>query len=641
MIQFTGNNYLKLPEANPIAFVFNTISVNTTGVSTIAFTNVSGVTGFSFLLSGQNIYLKSTAINKCISSYNTGQSFSLSGTYISGTNNSYLDFYVRDLHINSWQESLPSNLYHLHVNVASGDTMTIDSQMYCNPIIFNLNLPSSYVVNTTFTGSISTNTKFWVLGSTTTFLQSYQTLLGIDPIIASVSATTPLTLTIPDLDDSSQDYEITAQSYWTTDIGTQIVQAETNRMGNEENILNNFELLSTQTNISGLFDGIWSGETFIYSDFPEYATYNFQYDSMNTSGIYLTNQSVLIQLQPSSPTNGQTYKSEYITGFILTNSGNYQSPPAVVFNNYYYATGLTQSWNTLMFSSGCSGNIPFYATGGGGTGASGYLLTLPISLTNLYVSGNALYNLITGVNMVNIGTNYTGSPNIIVQTGVYGNCYDVPVHYGYNIYYFNPLNTSGALSPQATFLTGIVLTTTGVSGNYYVTGLEVTNIGYGYNASRTPYCAFLRQSGDTFTGNASGTFQLKATGLYNINNYWTIYTGWSNNTLSPLISGLSGVLYNTQRFFSVVLQCSGLDNTSGIVSQLSLLPLQGTGLSYFITGTKYYSGDPYFLKKKLNPELLLVPISGDLSFLTTQSDLDSVYSNYTSNQGLNIGDLDF
>ena len=641
MLQLSGNNQLKIPEANPFGFVFNSISVLTTGVSSISFANASG-TSISFILSGQNIYLKSSGINKCISSYNTGQSFSLSGTYLSGNSGYYfMDFYVRDLHINSWQELLPSNLFLLNINVASGDLLNIDAQMYCNTINSSLNLPFSYEAFSNFTGNIITNTNYWILGSNTTYINSYQSLLSTDNIIAPVKTTLPLILNINDLDNSYQDYQVKSQSYLTTNIGSSVLTGNIYRSGNEENILDTFELLNTTSNISGLFNGIWSGETFIYSDFPEYLTLNFEFSEMNISGIYSTNQNIFINFQPYLPLNNQTYYSEYITGFVLTNSGNYVNPPTVMFNNYYFTTGMTQQWATMLFSSGCSGNIPFYTTGGGGTGASGIIQVLPVTLSNLYVVGNAIYNIVTGTSMYSSGTNYTGIPNIIIQTGIYSNCYDVPTHYGTNLYSFTPINTSGAISPQAQWLTGIVLTTTGVTGNYYVTGLEVTNIGYGYNASRTPYCTFIRSSGDSMTTNASGFFQLKATGLYNINNYWTIYTGWTNQSVSPLVSGLSGILSANERFFSIVLQCSGLDNTSGIVSQLTIQPSLGSGITQLITGTKYYTGDPYFLKKKLNPELLLVPVSGQLSFLSSQSDLDNYYANFTASPGINVGDLNF
>lgn len=133
---------------------------------------------------------------------------------------------------------------------------------------------------------------------------------------------------------------------------------------------------------------------------------------------------------------------------------------------------------------------------------------------------------------------------------------------------------------------------------------------------------------------------MKSSGIYNVNNVWNIYTGWSNSDLSLLQSGFSGVFPTTNRFFSISLQCSGLDNTSQIVNKLSVLPSLGSGIVQYITGTKYFSSDPYFLKKKLNYQLGVL-LSGDLSFTTSQTDLDTIYSSFNSNQTIDLGDLNF
>lgn len=644
-MKLSGNNTLQLPEVNAFSFIFDNLSVSTTGISKIAFSTQSGVTGFSFVLSGQNIYLQSSGINKSISSYNINESFSISGNNLSGVSGyNYLDFYVNGLGINAWQELLPQNLYLLNINVASGDVLNLNAKLYAKNININLNLPNSYQALGGTTGTINTDTSFWITNSNTVFSQSYQPLLNIDTIIAPVKVNNPLSLVLTDLDDSSQDYTMSIQSYLSSNIGPTGLLETITRTGNVASTISSFELLNNNFNVSGLFDGIWSGNNFVYSDFPEYSTFNFEYSIMDTLGNYSSNQSILIKFEPSTPVNGSGYTSEYITGFNLITGGKYLYPPTPVFNSYYFVTGLTQSFASMLFSSGCTGSIPVTFTGGGGNGASGDILLAGVTLANLYQSGNLVYYIATGANFPSQGTNYTGIPTAIFKTGIYSNCYDVPAHFASNLYSFTSLNSSGSLGPQAVSLSGLVLTNTGVfSGitGFTVTGLDITNMGHGYNASRMPLVTFLRQSGDTLTGNASGTFQLKATGLYNINNFWTIQTGWTNGDFAPLQSGLSGILTNNQRFFSIQLQCSGLDNTTGIVSKLSVLPSQGSGIVQLVTGTKYYSDDPYFLKKKLNPIETLVPISGDLSFLTTQSDLDNLYNDFVSSEGIDLGDFDF
>jgi hypothetical protein len=644
MITLSGlNNSLLMPEINQLQFIFDTLSVQTTGVSSINFAN-STSTGFSFVFSGQNIYLKSSGINKKISSYNLNESINLSGNCLYGNGHNYLDFYVGDIHINSWDEIIPTGLKFVNINVATGDSMVFNLQLFSAPINYNFNMPASYTAFGQTTGVVTTDTNFWILNSNTTFSQSYQPLLSFDTITAPVKTNAPLNLVLNDLDDSSQDYSVNIISNLNSNIGDLVLVGTINRTGNNESSILAFDCLTDNNSISGIFDGSWGNDTFTFNDSTEYLTLNYEYSDMTINGEYDTTQSIMVKFEPYSPLNGQFYTSEYITGFYLTSSGQYSSQPSVVFNNYYYITGISQNYSSLLFSSGCTGNIPVVFTGGGGSGASGYLQLGSITVANLYQAGNHTYFIVTGGVFNNYGTNYTGIASGIIQTGNYGaSCYDVPQFYNNNLYSFTSFASTGILSPQATALTGLVLGTTGSMGSftgYFVTGLDITNIGYGYNASRTPSCAFIRQSGDNLSVNASGTFLMKSSGIYNVNNVWNIYTGWSNSDLSLLQSGFSGVFPTTNRFFSISLQCSGLDNTSQIVNKLSVLPSLGSGIVQYITGTKYFSSDPYFLKKKLNYQLGVL-LSGDLSFTTSQTDLDTIYSSFNSNQTIDLGDLNF
>lgn len=645
MITLSGNNRLQMPEVNQFSFTFDPLFVQTTGASNIIFSNSSGVTGFSFLLSGQNIYLKSSGINKKVCSYNLNEAITLSGAAINGPSGyNYLDFYVNGIHINAWQELVPTNVSLINVNVATGDSLSLNLKLNSNNINYSFNLPNQYTAFGSTSGTISSDTNFWILNSSTIFSQSYQSLLSADTIIAPVKTNQPLVLTLNDLDDSSQDYNVEMTSYITSNIGEFVLDDTIARTGNNASSMTNFRLLSNSNNISGLFDGNWSGNNFVFNDTPEQTLFNYEYSKMDVNGNYDTNQKILIKYEAVNPLSGQSYPSEYITGFKLNGSGQYSYPPDVVFNNYYYITGISQAYNSLLFSSGCTGNLPVIFTGGGGNGASGYLQIAQVTLANLYQAGNAVYSVVTGGVFNYLGSNYTGIASGVVLTGIFGNtCYDVPRFYNSGAYSFIKFNNTGVLSPQASFLTGFVLGMTGLIGTgtgFFVTGLDISNIGYGYNASRTPSVTFIRQSGDLYSSNASGTLLLKATGNYNMGSVWTIYTGWTNNNLYPLESGLSGVFSTQNRYFTISLNCSGLDNTSGVINKLSVLPSFGSGNVQLVTGTKYFSTDPYFLKKKLNTKSNIV-ISGDLSFLMTQTELDTIYSSYTSNLSLDLGDLDF
>jgi hypothetical protein len=178
--------------------------------------------------------------------------------------------------------------------------------------------------------------------------------------------------------------------------------------------------------------------------------------------------------------------------------------------------------------------VIFTGSNGYGAKGSGVLATRKIYLQNVYDAGINSYYVPTSFSVTTGGTGYLTSPLGILQTGVYANCYDVPSKNGYNYLIYRPFNGYGTIDYHAGYLTGIVLTTTGlVDGGlqtgYLVTGIDITNAGFGYNINAFPKMSFVRSGADTLTKNATGAFTIKQSGLYDFTGHWSIKTGLSGD----------------------------------------------------------------------------------------------------------------
>lgn len=650
-MNLTGNNLLILPEVNQLIYSLQNISVQTSCINTINFLNHSGSGIFSYILSGRKIFYQNPIVTRNIGNYMENQTVTISGNSLTNPSNTgynYLDHTVNGVQINDFLENLYSKVYSLQINVASGDSMNIDIFLNSTPINYFFDFPVAYGASGNFNATFNTDTSFWVLGTNTTFGSSYQSLFNLDPFIGPISANSPTILTLTDEDPSDIDYTINFQSYFNSNIGNFIIDNSINRTGNQEMVATQFTDLTENFVLSGEFDGIWSNNAFTFSNTPEVISNNYLYIQTNALGSSLTGQNISIDFKPVSPLNGGNYQAQYITGFQLQGSGEYLTPPTVTFPTYYYVTGIAQSLSSMLFSSGCTGNLPITFTSSTGANASGYLSLFSVVLQNIYQTGIVPYNIPIAFNLLNSGTGYFVPPTAILQTGIYNNCYDVPTYYNQNISIFNKFNTVGLTELEAAYLTGAVITTTGlVSGGqltgFLVSGLDIYNIGYGYdNIYLKPTVTFIRQSGDTLTHNASGLLLNKLSGIYNFTGVWTVSTGWTTSNLYP-ISGISpdtGNITITQNYFTVSLSCSGLDNTSNVITELTLNSSDGTLLTEYFTGSQYYNSNPYFLKKKIDVAELISPSGSVLDFLTSQSDLQSFYSSsaFTS---ASLGDLNF
>ena len=646
-MKFTGTNILYTPQVPQINYLFKGIVVNSTGVYSFV-TNQSlpfvpsGNSSSLFQLSGNQIIDPS---GRFISTYNTGESFSISGWVNYPTNNRYL---VINSIVNSTLESNTNSVLNsLSIICPTGANLSCDIKIYSPPVTTNVSF-SNFTVDGLTTGNISTDTCMYAQGGSMVFYQSYESLITGAPLLGYVDTRFPNILFYSDNDTSFCDDTFKFNYYFDTSYAQVISTILLNRTGLYNSGITIFSDLTTDTGIfSGLFNGFWSGSGFYYQDTPSTNVFNYQLSLSDDAG---NPYPKIGYYSISIPSLSTMVTANYITGFQLTASGEYLTPPNIQVTNYFYSTGIQQNLSTLLFSSGCTGNLPVYFSGisGMGTGASGYLTLFAVLFSGVYSTGFQQFNLVSQYISLNNGTGYIIPPKAFVNTGIYGSsCFDVPNTSGLNYSWFSPFRTFGATQVEAGYFTGVPLCTTGlVSGGaltgYIVTGINVYNIGTGYNTGLLPTITFLRQDIPTgLTKNASGVLYLKTGTMVNLSN-WSVYTGIAGYGLS--LAPMSSSIYMDQftNYLTIQLSCSGLDISVPISGTITMNMSNMFLYSNFFY-SKYFSTDPGFLKKNSNP-LVVYSTTANLSFSLLQSDLDNLYSSagYTDNNWpFQLGDFDF
>lgn len=595
-----------------------------------------------FNFSNQKIF---NTEGKTIGTFNINEPFSISGFLDTGT---YQYFVNGDL---ISPRSLKNNYTssNLFVDI-TGTSFSSDIKLSCSPINYAINVNDSFTALSNLTGSITNNssTKFKVFSSEIFPFQSNEAMLS-GQISGAVSGSNSLGFSLTDLNESRLDSNLKFQLNLNTNIGVLSKEFAVNRVSGMDLLVRTLIGNSGGVVLSGLFDG--SGQIpnkFTFINSSESTTQSYYINTSDLRG-NAKNSSVSIKLEPVYPSSGSAYRSDYVTGFNLLSSGRYQHIPTPIFTGYYYIDGLDYNLGSILLSSGCSGNVPIIFSGvNGGSGASGYLVSNRVLLNNVYDVGTHSYYIPQSFQMMSGGTGYVQTPVSIVRTGIFANCRDVAAAYGYSNYGFTTFNGNGKLVPSASYMTGIVKYTTGfVSGGlsgtgYFITGLEWTNQGSGFNQTLYPKVVFQRNALDTYTGNASGVMLLKQSGLYDFS-FWGVNTGLSSKILTGL-NGFSGQinLNPTDNYVSVQVNYSG-DNTENLVAKLTISMSGGSSIETLVTGKKYYDITTGFLKKKNNLNPILFQEGSDLSFLLTQDELDNYYSSesFLGNQIPQDGDLEF
>lgn len=624
-----------------MGFVFSGLTINGTGVAEIGFSGQGNI--LKFLFRSNRIF---SPDSKFVGSYNLNEPITLDGNIDTGRYQFSLD---GDLIANRKTKS-NFTIQRFFVNTTGAELIS-NVKLYCDTIPYTISTAENFNALSSLTGIVGNDSplNFRVFRSSLTYYQSSSELLS-GTITGNVTGnSTGLSFSLSDANTSRFDSQLRFILSLDTSIGKLSGTFVSNRVSGLDYIVRKLTTSSTGVVMSGLFDGTGRlANRFIFTPVPLSSFLNY-YASISDLRGQQQDKSFNIKIENLSHTEGQAYKSEYVTGFTLTNSGEYLQVPTVKFTGYYYVSDLDWNLSTMILSSGCTGNLPVTFSGLGGVGASGEILSKRTFLSGVYGVGVNIFYLPYQFNLLSGGTGYLQTPTAFIFTGKYPNCFDVAKNSGSASIYV-PFSGSGELTPSAAYLTGEVLYRTGlVSGGqltgYIVTGLEITNPGSGYNSIYVPRLSFIRQTGDTLITGATGAFSLKASGTYSLTGNWAIKTGVSNGNLAYM-TGASGILNlsSTQNYFTVQINFSGNDNTEPLSTRVTVSMVSGSSIVHNISGIKYYDTTTGFLKKKNNLEATRFIEGSLLSFSLTQSDLDNYYSSseFINNSfTIDYGDLDF
>ena len=615
-MQFTGTSSVLLPQVSQFSFALTGLKVSNTGIVNFNFYD-TGTGVFTFGLSGGLI-----STNKTISTYNTVDRSFISGYLQSGVLTYLINGVVGQQNVtfsklNKITVQAPSTVVACNLNVSA------------NQINYSLSFPSSYKYFGSITGSLVSDTAFPINSVQVFSFNSRQNLLTANYAtgLSIVSGTNSIVLN--DVDNSffeyQNDFDVTMPATF-GDVGNEFSAYRSGIIN--QSVLSLSPSTGNTYAQTSLFDGSWSGTTFTYSDNPLVYNLGFNYSNFAYNGV--PNASTLtVAFYPLTPLNGSGYQAQYITGLTIATGGNYSSPPTAQFSQYYYVTGLQNSLQSFLFSSGCSG-IPVTFSGGSPTsGASGSLVLKQVRLSGVYGAGVNTFKIISGYSGISSGLGYQSAPNFVLGTG--GGCYSLPDVSGAQTAQFRFASGLGAIYAQAAGLTGLVLTSGSLSG-YVVTGIQVTNIGFGYSASFPPNLTFQRVSGDVRTGNASGTFSYKTTGNYQFNNIWDVAVnlGTGLNSLTEYtgyFSGSMNVFGNGN--LGLQIKCTNLDNTSAVsgllVTRLTVgsQTITNQQVIYQTRTFDLYTGA---LLPFSSPQISVIPLS-DLNYILSQDPYDSAFQN--------------
>jgi len=617
----TGINYLYLPQVSGFYFDLSNITLSDfNNPVTFSFIDKSS-NSFSFQFLSGYVYDNS---GKIISSCNLSDYQAING---------YIGNNILNYQINGIFNKIPlpfNNLNILYIS-SSSTTVNCDVSINSNPINYSVSFPNTYNVSGQLVGIINSDTNFTVYNPNLLFYNnSFQLLTPPSSVFTINSGSNSFPL--QDVDPVSVSYLNTFSLGLTSSFGDIGGKFSSNRQVYATNLLTLSDYDSNVYYQDSLFNGSWSGNSFSYSDNP--LNYNLSFNTIY-GDIFGDSLPSIVSIKYESlyPIDNSGYASSYVTGFNLTNSGLYSgSAPSASFTNYYYVTGLEKANESFLFSSGCSNQILTTFSGGSPSGnASGYLNLVNVYLSGIYGSGVKNYKAVTNYSALNSGSGYKFSPSIILATG--GSCYSLPDYSGIELGQFKKISGSGSLLSQAGGLYGEVLTSQitgsgGVVTGYRVTGLNLTNIGYGYGSSYPPTVSFIRSTGDPLTSNASGTLSYKSTGLYNFTGFWTTTVG--SSTL-PIYSAGGKNYYSGnfqlgqfQNYINLGVAVSGLDNTSPVTGLLTVYLSDGfTGVSAQRLIFQSRSFNSYTGALLPNPSLISYTPPPDLSGVFQQNQLQS------------------
>jgi hypothetical protein len=626
---FNENKFRLIPQSKYVVFDLQNLYLNnSTGVAEIGVSGQGQMLCFSFV-SGRILDPQ----KRFIGSYRPDEETSIRAELSDNVYRYYID---SGLFCDG--ESKNSIVYkYFFVNV-TGCSLSVNPYLYAPQPNVSIQFENEFRAGTFATGRVVNNSDI----SFQIFDSSYIFKNGDKPsfnkrISGAVSGNASFGFQLPDITSGALDGPVPFTFNLETSYGGLTSDFVLNRVsGVTGNFLISgiFDFINTDvlTPFTGLLTGGAQNCQFLFVKNSElFEDQQIVYEAYNSNGSEIS-KTFKCQLSPIFPSGySATFTGDFITGARVTNSGIYQQFPDLEFISYYSIKNIDFAINNL-FSSGCRGAaipISFLVSSGLGTGASGEALLKPVSL-NIY--GNNTFYTITGINMFSGGTGYNYAPSVVLNTGsIASDCFDVSAVSG-NQYIYAPFSGSAIMNPLASYLfaeafynTGVTGFVTGVEYVYIqATGIEITNIGSGYNSVYLPKMVFHRKSDDIFNSiaidsglNASGQFYLNASGqTVQFSGIWRLCTGENVDSLTDVPfyqgTGYSGEALLSSTSNSVLFRTFYIQTTNNnpIQSKLSLLLQDNSLFSCMLRGVNIFNKETGYLKVIQEPS----GDAGDIDF---------------------------
>lgn len=484
---------------------------------------------------------------------------------------------------------------------ASG--LNCDISVYHPSISYSILLANNFIPKGTVTGIFNnySDSEIKIFSSNITLYgdgNNLQFLTG--NVTGNVAAGQSLNFNLYDTSDIIRDESYSVKLELVSNIGLIRSDWTVNRISGYSEVYYNLSQSSNNLLISNTFSGISGLNSFSYSGQNESLSNFYNYRAYTSNGLDVV-KNLSISLTPVSPLENDPYSYSYISGYYLNSSGLFSGEcPQLKVTGYHSVTGIDFVKSGILFSSGCQGDIPFtlQSVDGYGIGGSGLIKGMLKKYLGIY--DNDWKFLVTGFQILNSGTGYTQLPIIVPLTGVYSNCYDVPTYFDSEQYTFKKFTGIPVLHSLADWATGETICYNTGDSLYRVSGIAITNPGFGYNSSNyIPLNNFYVTSG-TITIPASGIFLFNSgISIYNLSGHWSIETGLTQGTLYQTtgydLTNEIGTLDN-----SLVIKINYIPKlgSDDCVTKLTLTSEDEQKVEQFLTGRLVYSSDPELLKKK-------------------------------------------